>query len=184
MLCYLVRHGKDDDTVRGGWSNHGLIAEGVQQIRELAKELQKENLKVQCIYSSDLKRAEESATILADALNVPVVYDAGFREVNNGELAGMKNELANKKYPGLFWSSLDYEQCYPGGESPEMFYNRVRNAWTKLKKELIQNQKNAMLVTHGGVIEVILCIENHIEFSNKGKHFAVRAAEVVPVEIG
>lgn len=183
MFCYLVRHGKDDDTVRGGWSSHGLVSEGIQQVNKLAKELERKNLKIDCIYSSDLKRAEETSTIIANVLDVPIVYESGFREVNNGVLAGMKNELANKQYPGLFWSSLDYTECYPSGESPELFYERVKSAWMKLKKELIRKQKNGMLVTHGGVIEVILCIENDKTFSNKEKHYAVKAAEMVEVEI-
>ena len=31
MTCYLVRHGKDDDTVRGGWSEQPLSDEGKAQ---------------------------------------------------------------------------------------------------------------------------------------------------------
>ena len=27
MTCYLLRHGKDDDTLRGGWSDAPLTAE-------------------------------------------------------------------------------------------------------------------------------------------------------------
>lgn len=29
MICYLVRHGKDDDSVRGGWSKSPLSDEGI-----------------------------------------------------------------------------------------------------------------------------------------------------------
>ena len=81
MFCYLVRHGKDDDTIRGGWSNHGLVTEGIQQVNELAKQLEKKKLKLDCIYSSDLKRTEETSTIIANVLHVPVVYEPRFREV-------------------------------------------------------------------------------------------------------
>ena len=35
MICYLVRHGKDDDTVRGGWSQQPLTDEGKVQAAEL-----------------------------------------------------------------------------------------------------------------------------------------------------
>ena len=36
MVCYLVRHGKDDDTVRGGWSQQPLTAEGKIQADRMA----------------------------------------------------------------------------------------------------------------------------------------------------
>ena len=35
MICCLVRHGKDDDTVRGGWSQQPLTDEGKVQAAEL-----------------------------------------------------------------------------------------------------------------------------------------------------
>lgn len=31
MICYLVRHGQDDETVRGGWSDHPLTEAGIHQ---------------------------------------------------------------------------------------------------------------------------------------------------------
>lgn len=184
MICYLIRHGKDDDTLRGGWSNHGLTSCGMEQVHELAKEMVSRNINIDCIYSSDLKRAKETSMIIADYLNVPVIFESEFRETNNGDLAGMKNELADEKYPGLYWSSLDYTECYPNGESPEMFYNRIKTAWQKFKNNLLtQLSKDVALVTHGGVMEVILCIENNIEFSNKEKHFTTPYAKMIPVEI-
>lgn len=40
-----------------------------------------------------------------------------------------------------------------------------------------------MIVTHQGVIEVILCVENSIAFSNKTKHFSVPNAQLIPIEV-
>ena len=39
MFCHLIRHGKDDDTVRGGWSNIGLTEYGVEQVHKLGEDL-------------------------------------------------------------------------------------------------------------------------------------------------
>ncbi len=111
-------------------------------------------------------------------------YIPGLREADNGDLAGMKNDLANERYPGLYWSTLDYNQRYPNGESPELFYDRVKAAWLELKSgRLKQTAKDALLVTHGGVIEAILCIEYGIAFSNKTKHFSAPYAVLIPIEI-
>ena len=63
MMVFFVRHGKDDDTVRGGWSNIGLTEYGVEQVHKLGAELKEMELDVDCIYASDLQRAKETAEI-------------------------------------------------------------------------------------------------------------------------
>lgn len=184
MTIYLVRHGKDDETVRGGWSNYGLIPVGVEQVKKLATEMVAANMNVDYILSSDLQRTKETAEILSNYLGCSIEYNTGLREINNGDLAGIKHELANEKYPGLYWSSLAYDECYPNGESPEMFYNRVKTIWLELKNRILeQPTKNTLIVTHQGVIEVILCIENNIVFSNKVRHFSIQNAKLIPIEI-
>lgn len=184
MTIYLVRHGKDDETIRGGWSNHGLMPVGVEQINNLAEEIVAANMNIDYIYSSDLQRAKEISEILSRYLKCPIEYNAGLRETNNGDLAGMKHESANEKYPGLYWSSLAYDKCYPNGESPKMFYNRVKTTWLELKNRIMkQPLKNIMIVTHQGVIEVILCVENNIVFSNKTKHFSVPNAKLIQIDV-
>lgn len=184
MTIYLVRHGKDDDTFRGGWSNHGLLPIGIKQVYALAKEIAITNIHVDCIYSSDIQRAAETAEILSNCLGCPIEYVPKLREVDNGILAGMENNLADERYPGLYWSTLDYDECYPYGESPEMFYNRIKAAWLGLKnRRLKQATKDALLVTHGGVIEAILCVENNVLFSNKTRHFSAPNAKLIPIEI-
>lgn len=184
MTIYLVRHGKDDGTVRGGWSKHGLTPEGSAQVHSLAEELGAANLDIDRIYSSDIQRAVETAEILSNYLGCRIEYIPGLREVDNGALAGIKNDLANERYPGLYWSTLEYDECYPGGESPKLFYERVKAAWSALKSSRIDRAAHdALLVTHGGVIEAILCMENGIAFSNRAKHFSVPNAKLIPVKI-
>ena len=184
MTIYLVRHGKDDDMFRGGWSNHGLLPIGVEQAYALAKEITIADMYVDRIYSSDLQRAAETAEILSNCLGCPIEYIPELREVDNGVLAGMENNLADVCYPGLYWSTLDYDECYPNGESPEMFYNRIKTAWLELKsRRLKQATKDALLVTHGGVIEAILCVENDVRFFNKTRRFSAPNAKLIPVEI-
>lgn len=184
MILYLVRHGKDDDSIRGGWSNHGLLPFGVEQVNKLASEMVDANISIDYIYSSDLQRTKETAEILSNYLRCSVEYNAGLRETNNGDLAGIKHELANEKYPGVYWSSLAYDECYPNGESPKMFYDRVKTTWSELKNKILeQPMKSTLIVTHQGVIEVILCIENNIDYSNKERHFSVPNAKLISIEI-
>ena len=184
MICYLIRHGKDDETVRGGWSNHSLTSEGVEQVHNLGKEMCASKMDIGKIYSSDIQRAKESAEILGGYLKCPITYMPEFREVNNGDLAGMKHEMAEEKFPGVYWNTLAYDECYPNGESPKIFFERVELAWNDFKERILKHTgKEVLLVTHGGVVEVILCIENGLAFSNKKKHFSTVNAKLIPIEI-
>lgn len=177
MICYLVRHGKDDETVRGGWSNHPLTEEGIRQVHTLAEDF--DQFAVGSVYSSDLCRAIQTAQILAGRMHLPVIPLPQFREVNNGELAGMNNEIALERYPGLFWNQLGWEQCYPGGESPKQFYERIRAAWMAFTEEILARNENVVLVTHGGVIHIIRAILENRPYNNQQKHRKVSHAEVI-----
>ena len=180
MKCYLVRHGRDNDTVRGGWSNSPLTEEGVLQVEALAARLLTDGPRISIIYTSDLPRAKQTADILAKALNLPVTELPQFRETNNGVLAGMDNEKAKKLYPGLYWSALEWNEPYPEGESPRQFFERIRDAWLDFKDRA---RENSMLVTHGGVINAIRCIESGIRYSNKANPFPAANAEMVEIEM-
>ena len=169
MICMLARHGKDDESVRGGWSQHSLSEEGMMQARELAGRLldQKNSYSLSRIYSSDLVRAAQTARIVGDRLGLAVTLLPDFREVNNGLLAGMKNDLAEDRFPGLYWNQLAWEQAYPEGESPKAFYERIADAWERFSCELVSGKENVILVTHGGVIQVILSLINNVPYTNK-----------------
>ena len=182
MICYLVRHGKDDDTVRGGWNEQPLTDEGKAQAGELASFVQRSDLGIKYIYSSDLLRVIQTAQRVADKLHLPIIPMPEFREVNNGDLAGMKNDLASKLYPGLYWNTLGWEQRYPGGESPKEFYERISTAWDAFQKMVLEQNENVMLVTHAGVINVILSIVNGEKYSNKTALRKIRNTELIALE--
>lgn len=184
MVCYLMRHGKDDDTLRGGWSDTPLSELGVEQVQALAEKLTKDpQFVVEKIYTSDLPRAKQTAGIISRNLHVPVTCLSQFREVNNGVLAGMKNVEALEKFPGLFWNTLGWDEKYPGGESPREFFERIASAWEDLAGDMRKSGGNVILVTHGGVINVILHLVNGLTYSNQTKPFPVKNAEVISVEL-
>ena len=169
MRCYLIRHGMDDDTKRGGWSQAPLTSDGITEVEALSEWIanHREQYAIKYIYSSDLCRAAQTAQILADKIHLPVILLPAFRETNNGDLAGMDNTLALVKYPGLFWNQLAWDQCYPNGESPKQFYERISNAWLNFSESILRNNENVALITHSGVIQVILSIIQCTEYSNK-----------------
>lgn len=181
MICYLIRHGKDDNTIRGGWSQHPLSPEGIQETEILAQAIASK-LKIHKIYSSDLTRAIQTSELIANHIHLDVITVPGFRETNNGDLAGMKNSLALEKYPGLFWNQLKWDQCYPNGESPKQFYERIKNTWETFTKQIISEKKNVALVTHGGVIQVILSIIHHTQYTNTAQNRKIPHGSIITLE--
>ena len=88
-------------------------------------------------------------------------------ETNNGDLAGMLNDTALKQYPGLFFSSLEMDEAYPNGESPKDFYRRIQRWFLEFTFNCRDVKGNVLVVTHGGVINVIYHLVKGIEWNNK-----------------
>lgn len=179
-MIYLMRHGQDDSAYLGGWSNIGLTAEGRIQAENTGEKLK--NYNIRHIFSSDLQRAKETAEIVSDKLNLNINFIEGFREINNGSLAGLTKEEAGRKFKGIYYSALNWEQKYPNGESPKMFYERITDTWQKFKEEVGLLSGNVLLVTHGGVINAVLCYENGVKYTNERTEYYVGYAETVCCE--
>ena len=179
MMIYLMRHGADPSDRYGGWSAYGLTEEGREQVHNAKSCLY--NKGITQIYSSDLVRAKETAEIVANALSLEIIYLPQFRESNNGLLAGMLKSEAVEKYPGVYWNALDWTETWPKGESPEQFFRRIQCAWYDFKEQIGKN--NVLLISHGGVMNIILCLENGIPYTNKETHFQIKDAEIVRIDI-
>lgn len=186
MAVYLVRHGKDEDGFRGGWSQRGLIVEGYRQSEKLGRYLKenRDTYNIHRIVSSDLQRALDTAYEIANSLDLPINSSRIWRETNNGLIAGMPNEIVNERYPGLYFSSLRMDERYPGGESPIEFFTRIQETFEQLCEEQTgrNHSENVLIVTHGGVINVIYHLLKGLEWTNKNKSFPAANTSVHKVE--
>lgn len=178
-MIYLMRHGADPSNRYGGWSMYGLTELGRSQVHHAKGYLR--NKGITQIYSSDLVRAKETAEIVANELSLGIIYLPQFRESNNGLLAGLLKTEAAEKYPGIYWNALEWTEAWPEGESPEQFFHRIREAWYTFKKQV--GNSNVLLVSHGGVMNIILCLENGIPYTNKETHFRIHDAEIVQIDV-
>ena len=184
MNIFLVRHGDDDEQYRGGWSSLPLTQLGIEKVKKLADFFsnEQEDIKIDRIISSDLKRAKMTADIINEKLNVKIKYDERLRENNNGILAGMLNEEAIKKFPNMYFSILEYDERFPEGESPKEFYERIKEAFFSIFNEN-NDVENLMLVTHAGVINIIYHIISNIEWSNKQKKLKIPKTSITKIVI-
>ncbi|OFP47735.1 phosphoglycerate mutase [Streptococcus sp. HMSC066E07] len=180
MNLLFVRHGKDSDQHRGGWSQLDLLPEGKREAKMLADYLvrYKEDYHFTKIITSDLKRAETTATILVEALQLPLEKESSLRETNNGDLAGMLNSEADQKFPRLYFRSLAMDEHYPNGESPIEFYQRIKTWFELFLKENHNSDEMQIVVTHGGVINIIYHLVNQIEWTNKSNLFHVKHCSI------
>jgi len=122
----LARHGETEWNRIGryqGWADPTLNETGREQARSLAAQLR--STPIDAVYSSDLRRAHETAEIVAEPHGVPVVVEPGLREVNVGEWSGLTRAEVERRFPG---------GERPGGETPG---------------------ERVLLVSHGGTMRAL-----------------------------
>ncbi|MGO5579792.1 histidine phosphatase family protein [Streptococcus milleri] len=180
MNLLFVRHGKDSAQHRGGWSQLDLLPEGKREAETLANYLaqHKENYHFTKVITSDLKRAETTAMILAEKLQLPLEKVRDLRETNNGDLAGMLNSEADQKFPHLYFRSLAMDEHYPNGESSIEFYQRIKTWFQLFLQENNDSAETQIVVTHGGVINIIYHLVNKREWTNKSRLFLVKHCSI------
>ncbi|MCF2137691.1 MAG: histidine phosphatase family protein [Candidatus Thorarchaeota archaeon] len=152
----LVRHGEAEHLTKGiigGWTDLPLTDRGRKQVEVTARRL-KEILgdRIEIIYTSDLKRAYESAKIIRDELDVPLVVEPQLREMNMGVSQGKTREEAAK-----FWNPpseplLDYIP-YPEAESWRMLRKRAALLMDRLDKK---SEEVVLIVAHGNINATII----------------------------
>lgn len=185
MKFIFIRHAKDDSNYRGGWSSLDITPEGEKQAEELAKFLfnNKTKFNIQKILASDLKRSISTANIINEKLKLPIEYIPELREMNNGVLAGMPNDEAIAKYPGLYFSSLEMEERYPEGESPLEFYNRIKKFLLQVINDYCDFDGNVAIVTHHGVINIIYHVIRNVYWNNKNKPITIKNCSIHILDI-
>lgn len=153
----LIRHGQSRGNAEGRFGGHTdtpLSARGRRQSEATAKALASE--KFSAIYSSDLKRAVETATPLARLTGAPLETSDAFRERSVGVMEGLTFEEAAAQYPEQYAALLhrDFEHVLLGGES----YRQTLDRASKKLDEVIEKHKGGRIAvfTHTGAICILI----------------------------
>src|SRR5690349_15996562 len=96
----LARHGETDWNREGrwqGWADPPLNELGRRQATRLAEQLR--TIPFDAVYSSDLRRAHETAEILAAPHAVPIVVDPALREIDIGSWSGLTRAEIAARFP-------------------------------------------------------------------------------------
>jgi broad specificity phosphatase PhoE len=125
---HLIRHGETDWNLEGRWQGQTdvpLNGRGRLQAEQTAVWLAGEELAA--VYSSDLKRAVETARLIAQPHGVQVIIDARLRETHLGLWEGMLLSEIEANYQKEFEArrSDPLRMAPPGGENARQVRERV-----------------------------------------------------------
>ena len=146
MDLFLVRHGETDANAKGivqGWLDTNLNERGHTQAQAVAEQF---NEKIDAIYSSDLKRATQTAEAFRRKYpTVPYFEDEHLRERNFGDATGKHRDLHDWE---VFWASVD-SVSIPNAETLDEYSKRVQIFMDTLRES---GFSKVLIVAHGGTI--------------------------------
>ena len=153
-IILLARHGQSDWNATRRWQGHAdrpLTTTGRYQAKALAKRLA--HIELDAVYSSDLRRAADTARVVAEAQNLDLFQLPELREVDVGSWSGLTLEEAEERFPEGF---ARWREGHPGwndGEGYDEMAQRVIGAVVEIA--LANEGGRALVVSHGGPIRAI-----------------------------
>lgn len=179
----LVRHGEIDANLNQRWhgsTDSDLTALGSQQARLVAEHLARVRPNVAAVYASPLRRAHQTAQLIATALHVPLHERPGLVEYGIGVL---ENEtFANLMGRHRFFEQVDADLDWapPGGESIAAVATRVVAAWRAIASAHPGGE--AVVVSHGAAIGIGLGLLLHEDVRSWARYRS-RNASVSELEL-
>lgn len=160
IRLYLIRHGETDwNTVRRfqGWTDIELNEKGLRQAELLGKRF--ENIPVDEVYASPLKRAVKTALPVAKAAGVELKTCEHFKEINFGAWEGKTRDELVEEYGELFNEFLTHPQqmTFPGNVGDGSFA-AVEKRIKKGFDEILEGKDDVKIavVSHGGIIRLMI----------------------------
>ncbi|MFC0180679.1 2,3-diphosphoglycerate-dependent phosphoglycerate mutase GpmB [Thorsellia kenyensis] len=147
---YLVRHGEtvwNAERKIQGQLDSPLTAEGISQAHWVAKRAK--SLGITHLYSSDLGRAVQTASIIAQPLKLEVITDRRWRELNMGILEGRCIDDLSDKENAMRRAPLSgaLDARILEGESMQEMANRLHQALNDLKS--LPKGSIPLVICHG-----------------------------------
>lgn len=150
MKLTVVRHGQTEENKAEIFQGHmpGVLTDlGIFQAQKLADRLADDFFHT--IYSSDLRRAVDTANIIARYhSDTPLIFAPQFRERNHGEFQGVKRSEC------LDYIHSDYQS--KKGENNQMIYDRASQFLSELLNQHVD--QNILLVGHNAINKGLISV--------------------------
>lgn len=156
----IVRHGETEWNVAQrlqGHSDSQLTTKGLKQAELLANTIKYR--KFDRIISSDLGRAIETTSIIAEHIRAKRILNKQLRERSFGVMEGMPIGDVKVQLPDVYKNYIERNSSYqiPNGESLVDFSSRIINAYLEIAEQF--EGESLLTIAHGGVLD---CIIRHI----------------------
>jgi broad specificity phosphatase PhoE len=153
-ILLLARHGQSDWNATHRWQGHAdrpLTDKGREQARALGERLRRTEL--DAVYSSDLRRAADTAVEVAAIHGLEPIRVPALREVDVGSWSGLTRDEVKQRFPQGYARWLDGFPGWDDGESYEDMSARVLGAVREIA--CAHEGGRALVVSHGGPIRAI-----------------------------
>ncbi|MEM7349300.1 MAG: histidine phosphatase family protein [Acidobacteriota bacterium] len=156
----------------GGWYDSELTQSGHEHAERIAEALLARLDDPPHLYSSDLKRAEQTANPIADAFNTTARLDGDLREVGCGVAEGKASGWLDERivFPPRDGERLDHKIC-EGAETRRTAATRIYRFMDRL---LAAEHDSAIVVTHGFAVTFVISAWLGIPIEGLG-HIVYRA---------
>jgi alpha-ribazole phosphatase len=153
----LVRHAEPDESMHGrcyGSLDVPLSAAGLRRAAALGEALR--DHEIAAVYTSPLQRALETARAIATAHGLESIVRGDLRELDFGEVEGMRYDEIASAHPELyrFWMDDPASVRFPGGDSLADLRQRVLREVAEIRAR--HGREAVAVVAHGGVARVVL----------------------------
>jgi probable phosphoglycerate mutase len=159
----VVRHGETDWNREHRFQGHAdppLNDMGRSQALALADELRGERFAA--AYTSPLRRAYETAAILAAELGLEAVASEPLKEVDVGSWSGLTRDEVESTFPEGYARWLEYGHGWDDGETYDELGERVVAALLDIAAR--HPEAHVLAVTHGGPIRSALASADGVPF--------------------
>ena len=150
---FTVQHTQSEHHTNGmvgSWTDWNLTALGKQQAEQIAAKLKQELAgKDAVLYTSDLKRAKQTADSIADQLQIVPVVKTELRERNLGKCCGRSVQWLRENLE-CEEKTID-DRLFSDAESRRDEWNRLKPFFDQVMAE---DSENIIIVSHGDLLSV------------------------------
>ena len=191
----LIRHGQSEWNKLNlftGFKNIELSDQGIVEANKAGQNFKNLNIKFDIVFTSELKRAQETAKIILKNLDQwdhlygegKIITDIKLNERDYGDLTGLnKKETADKfgEEQVHKWRR-GYSDQPPNGESLEDVVRRVKIYFEESINPAIQSadNNNILIAAHGNSLRALLIVMNIYDSSNIN---SVELSTGVPIHV-
>ena len=177
----LIRHGQSEWNKLNlftGFKNIELSEQGIEEANKAGQNFKNLDIKFNVVFTSELKRAQETAKIILQNLNQwdslnnegKIISNINLNERDYGDLTGLNKKETAEKFgeEQVHKWRRGYSDQPPNGESLEDVVRRVTKYFEEVIKPAIQSDENdnILIAAHGNSLRALLIVMNIYEPNN------------------